>query len=108
MNFPQNKNNIKGGVIIRTFYHGTSDVFDIREVILPPLQTDNLREDWRKKNLDKVYFTSSQLSAYMYAKKACKKYGGNPIVYIVKPIGQWFHRADTEYIADKALVLGAL
>ena len=91
---------------MKTFYHGTSDVFDIREVILPPLQTDNLREDWRKKNLDKVYFTSSQLSAYMYAKKACKKYGGNPIVYIVKPIGQWFHRADTEYIADKALVIG--
>ena len=77
-------------------------------MILPPNQTGILREDWRTKNLNKVYFTSSQSSAMMYAKKACKKYGGTPIVYIVKPLGQWFHRMDTEYIADKALVLEIL
>ena len=41
----------------------------------------------------------------MYAKKACKKYGGNSVVYLVKPIGQYFHRVDTEYIADKAIVI---
>lgn len=34
-----------------------------------------------------------------------KKYGGNPVVYIVKPIGQFFNTINTEYIADKALVV---
>lgn len=41
----------------------------------------------------------------MYAKKACKKYGGDPIIYIVKPIDQYFNTINTEYIADKALIL---
>ena len=75
MRFSQKqKKNIKVGGSIKTFYHGTSDVFSIKKMILPPNQTNNLREDLRKKNLDKVYFTSSQLSAEMYAKKACKKF----------------------------------
>lgn len=65
-----------------------------------------MREDWRKKYLDKVFFTTSLLSASTYAKKACKKYGGNPIIYMVKPIGQYFNRIDSEYIADKAVVIG--
>lgn len=90
---------------IKTFYHGTSDTFTIGKFILPPTQSGNLREEWRKNNRDKVYFTDSLLSASMYAKKACKKYDGNPIVYVVKPIGQYFHRVNTEYIADKARVI---
>ena len=97
-----------GGDNIKTFYHGTSDVFDINKMILPPIQTGNFREEWRKINLDKVYFTSSQLSAENYAKKACKKYGGNPVIYIVKPIGQWFRRVDCEYISDRCLVIGTV
>lgn len=88
------------------FYHGTSDTLKIGKVLLPPVITDNQRENWRKKYLDKVFFTSSLLSAEMYAKKACKKYGGNPVVYIVRPIGQFFNTVNNEYIADKALVLG--
>lgn len=91
---------------MKIFYHGTSDVFNIKKVILPPIQTNNLREDWRKNHLDKVFFTTSLLSAKMYAKKACKKYGGNPIIYLVKPIGQYFNRIDCEYIADKAIIMG--
>ena len=92
--------------IIKTFYHGTSNTFNIKKVILPPIQTDILREDCRKKYLDKVFFTTSLLSAENYAKKACKKYGGNPVVYMVKPVGQYFNRMDNEYIADKAVVIG--
>lgn len=88
-----------------TFYHGTSDIFNIKKVILPPLQTNNLRENWRKKYIDKVFFTTSLLSVEMYTKKVCKKYGGNPVVYLVKTIGQYFNRMNTEYIADKALVI---
>lgn len=88
------------------FYHGTSDTLKIGKVLLPPVITSNQREDWRKKYLDKVFFTSSLLSAEMYAKKACRKYGGSPVVYIVRPIGQFFNTVNNEYIADKALVLG--
>ena len=93
---------------MRTFYHGTTDVFKINRVLLPPVITDNKREEWRKKYTDKVFFTDSLLSASMYAKKACKKYGGNPIVYIVKPIGQYFNTVNTEYSADKALIVSKL
>ena len=91
---------------MKTFYHGTSNVLNIKKIILPPIHTDILREDWRNKYLDKVFFTTSLLSAENYAKKACNKYGGDPVVYIVKPIGQCFNRIDNEYIADKALVIG--
>ena len=82
------------------------DTFDVKKIILPPNQTNNLREEWRKKYIDKVFFTTSLLSADNYAKKACKKYGGNPVVYIVKMIGQYFNRMDCEYITDKAKVVG--
>ena len=61
------------------FYHGTSDVFDIKE-LLPAIETGNLREEWRKKLTNKVFFTNSLLSAEVFAKKAAQKYGGNPVV----------------------------
>lgn len=93
-------------IYIETFYHGTSDVLNVKKIILPPNQTKNLREEWRKKYIDKVFFTTSLLSAENYAKKASKKYSGNPIIYIVKPIGQYFNRIDCEYIADKTRVVG--
>lgn len=78
----------------------------MKKIILPPNQTNNLREEWRKKYIDKVFFTTSLLSADNYVKKACKKYEGNLVIYIVKPIGQCFNRMDCEYIADKARVIG--
>lgn len=77
-----------------------------QNILSRPTQSGNLREEWRKNNRNKVYFTDSLLSASMYAKKACKKYGGAPIVYVVKPVGQYFRRVDTEYIADKARIVG--
>ncbi len=89
-----------------TFYHGTTDLFKVGKVLLPPDSTGNKREDWRKKYTDKVFMTTSLLSAEMYAKKASRTYGGNPIVYIVRPLGQYFNTINTEYIADRALVLG--
>ena len=46
------------------FYHGTTDLFKIENNILkPPIDTGILREEWREKNLNKVYFTDSLLSA---------------------------------------------
>ena len=88
-----------------TFYHGTSDVFGIENYILPAIETGNLREEWRIKNCNKVYLTDSLLSAWQYSKKACQKYGGNPVVYVVDPVGQFFKRRNTEYIADKAKII---
>lgn len=93
---------------MKIFYHGTTDIFSIRKIILPAERTGNLREEWRKKYNDKVFFTTSLSSAHMFAKKACIKYGGNPTVYIVKPIGQYFNTVNNEFIADKALVLGVV
>ncbi|MBQ6907422.1 MAG: hypothetical protein IJQ28_03500 [Clostridia bacterium] len=90
------------------FYHGTSSILPIKKYILPPVYTQNKREHWRKKYIDKVFFTDSILSAYKFAQKACDKYGGTPIVYEVKPVGQWFNTINTEYIADKALVIRKL
>ena len=91
-----------------TFYHGTTDVFNIKKVLLPPIHTNNLREDWRKKYRNMVFFTTSLLSASKFARKACEKYGGNPVVYEVKPIGQYFNTVYGEYISEKALVIGVI
>ena len=50
------------------FYHGTTDLFEIKDNILkPPIDTGILREEWREKNLNKVYFTDSLLSAEKFA-----------------------------------------
>lgn len=89
----------------RKFYHGTTDALHIRNWILPPIFTENQREDWRKKYRDKIFFTDSLLSARKFARKACMKYGGQPIVYEIRPVGFWCGTIHTEYIADKARVI---
>ena len=87
------------------FYHGTCDAFDMKE-ILPPIETGNQREEWRKKLTNKVFFTNSLLSAENYAKKAAAKYNGKAVVYRVRPIGEVWHVNTNEYVADKALIIG--
>ena len=57
-----------------TFYHGTTDAFNIKKILLPPTYTNNLREEWRKKYQNVVFFTTSPLSAHRFARKACEKY----------------------------------
>lgn len=87
------------------FYHGTTDIFHINDKrIKSPLETGILREDWRKKLIDKVFITTSFVSAESYAKKACKRFGGNPIIYIVEPIGYCYNICSNEYIADNASI----
>ena len=89
------------------YYHGTTDIFNLKE-ILPPIETDILRENWRTKYLDKIFLTTSLLSAQQYACKACKIFSGNGIVYEVEPIGDiWFPNPYTnEYLADKGKIKG--
>ena len=93
---------------MKTFYHGTSDILPIKNILLPANQTGNLREDWRKKLTNKVFFTDSLMSAQKYAKKAAAKYGGNPIVYEVTPIGQVWNPNTNEYVADKARIINII
>lgn len=88
-----------------TFYHGTSDALPIKTMLLPACNTGNLREEWRKKLVNKVFFTTSLMSAQKYAKKAAQKYGGNPVVYEVKPIGDIWNPNNNEYVADRARVI---
>lgn len=90
-----------------TFYHGTSTNIGLHigDLILPPIMTQNLREDWRKKLINKVFFTTSLMSAERYAKKASERFGGESIVYIVKPIGDVWNPNTNEYVADKAKIV---
>lgn len=86
------------------YYHGTTDKFEI-EKLLPPYVTGELREVFREKFLDKVFVTDSLLSAEKFAKKAADKFGGNGIVYEVKPFGEIENTIDSEYICDWAEIV---
>lgn len=91
---------------MRVFYHGTTDALRIRKILLPPVITNCKREDWRRKYNDKVFFTTNLGTAQKFARKACEKFGGNPIVYIVRPIGWCLPTIEGEFISDRALVVG--
>lgn len=87
-----------------TYYHGTS-VSGLTE-ILPPVETHVLREDFRKKFLDCVFITPLKKSAEAYARKCATKFGGNPIVYEVKPVNPSEINV-SQYICDKARVINS-
>ena len=87
------------------FYHGTTDAFGIVNKLQPASVTGNLREEWRKSNTDQVFLTTSLASAKNYAKKACEKYGGEPVVYECKPIGSCYNRVSIEYVCNAARVI---
>lgn len=87
------------------YYHGTSDFLKITNgYILPAIETDILREEYRKDKLDVVFTTKSLISARRYAVLASKKYGGNPVVYKVKPI-QSYYSHNGEYLCEKARII---
>ena len=85
-----------------TYYHGTS-IAGLRE-ILPPVETGYLREDFRKKLIDCVFVTPIRKSAEMYARKCAAKFGGQPVVYEVRPVNPSEINV-SQYICDKALVV---
>ena len=86
------------------YYHGTS-VAGL-EVILPPIETGNLREDFRDKFQDCVFVTDTKMSAEKYARKSAQKNGGTPVVYEVDPVDP-FRINVGQYICDKAYVLNS-
>ena len=87
-----------------TYYHGTS-IQGLTE-ILPPSETNILREDFRQGYRDCVFITPLRKSAEMYARKCALKFGGQPVIYEVRPINP--HEINTsQYVCDKAIVLNS-
>ena len=93
-------------VIIMGFYHGTTTAFGKLGIILPPDETGVEREIRSKKITNMVYITPSSLSAARYAKKAADKFGGEPIIYKVKPMGRYYSLINNEWVTDRARVIG--
>lgn len=89
------------------FYHGTTDALSICDMVLPPTVTSVQRE-YRVDDTDKVFFTNSAKSARYYAKKAAMKFGGNPILLVIEPIGWYIPTNNTEFISQKAKIVGRL
>ena len=87
-----------------TFYHGTS-VSGLTE-ILPPIETNIIREDFRKKLMDYVFVTPLRKSAESYARKCAAKFGGDPVVYEVEPVNPTEINV-SQYICDKAYVINS-
>ena len=85
------------------YYHGTSTSCKVKGVLLPPVRTGNLREDFRKKHQDCVFLTMSIRSAETYAKKACVRFGGASIVYHAEPC-RIISRNGLECVCDKARI----
>lgn len=87
-----------------TYYHGTS--ISGLKVILPPTETNILREDFRHGFLDCVFVTPLRKSAETYARKCAVKFGGTPIVYEVDPVNPANINV-AQCICDKAFVLNS-
>lgn len=91
------------------YYHGTTSALGIGGVLLPPVITGKLCESGRKRNLDRVFFTTDWKSAEIYAAKAVKEFGGDPIILTLQPADdlETIHRlaGTSVYHASTATVL---
>lgn len=73
--------------VFKEYYHGTSSNSNISNKLLPPSHTGVISEKGRKKNLDKVFFTTDIGLARIYAGRASRSYGGTPkILRVINPI----------------------
>ena len=70
------------------YLHGTSTYFKLRpgDILLPPKETGRQTEK-RRRRRGKVFFTDNLASARHYANIAVRKWGGEPIIYLIKPMG---------------------
>lgn len=65
-------------------YHGTTNKISMPGgEILPPSSTNTISEVGQKKNLDKVFLTPDLQYAWIYAGRASRVLGGQPVVYEV-------------------------
>jgi hypothetical protein len=71
----------------KTFYHGSCTVAGIDSLLLPPSNTGTISEKGRKKNLERVFFTEDFGLAKIYAGRAARSIGGEPVLYrVVAPV----------------------
>jgi hypothetical protein len=71
----------------KIFYHGSSSSANIENMLCPPEETGVLSETGRKKNLDRVFFTEDIGLAKIYAGRAAKSIGGEPVLFrVVNPV----------------------
>ncbi|ANN86492.1 hypothetical protein KNT56_gp108 [Escherichia phage phT4A] len=69
------------------YYHGSCTAAGIESMLLPPCDSDTLSEKGRKKNLDRVFFTADIGLARIYAGRAARSIGGEPVLYrVVCPV----------------------
>lgn len=98
-----------------TLYHGTSTSLDLSvgDQLLSPEHSSKLSELGRKKNLDLVFLTPDFNYAKVYAGRSVRQFGGEPVVYTVKPVGaRLFQKspgndiwvADGGYIVDQQVI----
>ena len=71
----------------QVFYHGSSTGAGISNLLSPPSETNIISEAGRKKNLDQVFFTADIGLAKIYAGRAARSIGGDPVLYrVVSPV----------------------
>ncbi|QDH49214.1 ADP-ribosyl transferase [Pantoea phage Phynn] len=69
------------------YYHGSCSVAGIENMLLPPVDSETLSEKGRKKNLDRVFLTRDIGLARIYAGRAARSIGGEPVLYrVVSPV----------------------
>lgn len=72
---------------MKTYYHGSTTNANIKNMLCPPVDTGVISEVGRKKNLDRVFFTEDIGLAKIYAGRAARSYGGEPVIYrVVSPV----------------------
>lgn len=70
-----------------TFYHGSTTAANIDHLLMPPSETNTISEKGRLKNLDRVFFTKDIGLAKIYAGRAARSYGGEPVLYkVIAPV----------------------
>lgn len=72
---------------LEVYYHGSCTAAGIQNLLLPPEATDTISEKGRKKNLDQVFFTKDLGLAKIYAGRAARSIGGEPVLFrVVSPV----------------------
>lgn len=71
----------------KIFYHGSCTEAGIQNMLLPPEDSGVLSETGRNKNLNRVFFTEDLGLAKIYAGRAAKSIGGEPVLFrVIAPV----------------------
>lgn len=73
---------------METYYHGSCSIAGIEHLLIPPSESGVISEVGRKKNLARVFFTKDIGLARIYAGRAARSIGGEPVLFrVVSPVG---------------------